>query len=204
MLSLRVRGTKSLKHALELVGFSPCYHMSEVIEHVDHAHTWLAAATGHEVDFGTVLSGYAACVDWPACAFWRELMAAYPEAPVLLSVRPTSQWFASFTATIRAALLQPPGLDQPPVSRDMAREVMINRTFGGRLDDDDAIIDSYERHNAQVIAEVPPERLLVFDVSQGWEPLCHFLGRAVPDEPFPQDNDTATFRAKYLAVPDTP
>jgi hypothetical protein len=196
-------GTRSLKDALELVGFVPCYHMREIADHADHAQTWLAAARGQEVDFDTVLGGFAACVDWPACAFWRELMVTYPEAPVLLSVRPPGEWLASFDATIRALLLRPRNPDVPPVRWDMTREVIVERTFGGRIDDDAAVVDAYERHNAQVIAEVPSERLLVFNVSEGWGPLCRFLGCEVPGEPFPRGNETAAFQARYLEAPES-
>src|ERR1700730_3122466 len=136
-------GTRSLKEALELVGFGPCYHMRELLnDHADHAHTWLAAARGHQVDFDTVLGGFAACVDWPGCVFWRELMVTYPEAPVLLSVRPPGEWLPSFDATIRALLLRPPNPDVPAAMQDMGREVIVERTFGGRIDDDDAVLDA--------------------------------------------------------------
>jgi hypothetical protein len=93
---------------------------------------------GLPVDFDTVLGGSAACVDWPACVFWRELMVTYPEAPVLLSVRPPREWLASFDATIRALHSRPFPPDVPPVIRDMLHEVIEERTFGGRIDDDAA------------------------------------------------------------------
>lgn len=53
---------------------------------------------------------------------------------------------------------------------------------------------------AAVQAKAPPDRLLVFEVKDGWEPLCHFLGVAVPDEDFPHANDAATLRPLLLAA----
>jgi Sulfotransferase domain len=50
-------------------------------------------------------------------------------------------------------------------------------------------------HNDEVRAAVPAERLLVFEVREGWQPLCAFLEVPVPDSPFPSLNDAEQFRA---------
>jgi hypothetical protein len=193
-------GTLSLKTALERLGFAPCYHMMEVFAQPSHAETWRRAAEDPATDFDVVLAGYRATVDWPACAFWRELAAAYPRAKVLLSVRPPARWYASFRDTIYEVFQQPVTEEEGSPGAmllDMARRVVIDRSFGGRLGDRDEMLRAYERHNAEVRAGVAPERLLEFDVAQGWEPLCAFLGVAAPAEPFPNVNDRGAFRAFF-------
>ena len=80
----------------------------------------------------------------------------------------------------------------------MAHLIVIEQTFGGRLDHDH-VIDVYLRHNEAVKREVPPERLLIYDTPQGWQPLCDFLGVPVPDAPFPKTNTTEEFRNRQAA-----
>ena len=75
-----------------------------------------------------------------------------------------------------------------------AAEIVMRQTFAGKRDEA-SVIAAYERHNAAVRAAIPPERLLEFEVAQGWEPLCAFLDVPVPDTPFPRVNDQAMFRA---------
>src|SRR4051794_32865433 len=94
-------GTHSLKLALERLLGERCYHMVEVFEHLDHVPTWHAAIRGERVDWQPVLDGYAAIVDWPGVAVWRELAATYPDALVLLSMRrDAATWLSSARATI--------------------------------------------------------------------------------------------------------
>jgi Sulfotransferase domain len=93
-------GTASLQSALQELGFGPCYHMYEVFEHPQHADFWEAAWRGETVDWDEVLGSYEATVDWPGCAFYRELMERYPDAKVLLSVRDPEQWYESTRNTV--------------------------------------------------------------------------------------------------------
>ena len=73
-------GTLSLKGALESLGLAPCHHMMEVFSHPETADDWYDAAVGRKVDWHALLGGYRASVDWPSCAFWRELSVAFPDA----------------------------------------------------------------------------------------------------------------------------
>jgi hypothetical protein len=183
-------GTLSLKLALERLGF-PCHHMFEVITHPEHVPVFTAAARGETVDWNEVYADYAATVDWPGCAFWRELCAEYPDAKVVLSVRDPQRWFESYRATI----YEPVAHGRPELGEwnEMVRSAIVERSLHGEPHDRDAVIGAFERHNAEVRASVPPERLLVFEVAEGWEPLCAFLDRPVPDEPFPHVNDRASW-----------
>ena len=78
----------------------------------------------------------------------------------------------------------------------MARATIFDRVFDGRIDDRAHVIRVYENHVADVKATIPPERLLVFDVRQGWAPLCEFLGTPIPDQPFPESNERAAWHGK--------
>jgi hypothetical protein len=176
--------------------------MMEVFADVSRAPAWAGAARGEPVDWDEVFNGYQATVDWPACVFWRELMDAYPDAKVLLSVRDPDKWYESFHDTIYRVVTQVmtnPELvaDDPTQMGAMASEVVVGRSFGGSLGSRDEIISAFERHNAEVEAAVPADRLLVYRVSEGWAPLCEFLDVPVPDEPFPNVNDREFFHSMF-------
>jgi Sulfotransferase domain len=205
-------GTLSVKVALEALGFGPCYHMVEVFEHPEHIPAWQAAAEGAPVDWGTVFAGYRATVDWPGCTFYESLLREYPRARVLLTVRDPERWYESAAATIyqanRAAVRA--GEEAPahvPAAGRMIDTLIWRRTFGGRFEDKAQAIACFERHNREVQERVPAERLLVYDVAEGWAPLCRFLGVPVPEgRPFPHLNDRAAFghRVGQLVRPDRP
>eukprot|EP00953_Heterococcus_sp_UTEX-ZZ885_P005616 3497-Heterococcus_DN1.PRE.3 len=93
-------GTMSLKAALEQLGYGPCYHMIEVINHKEHMATWLAAAKREKVDWVTFFDGWESCVDAPTCCVWRELLIAFPDALVLHHVLPPDRWYDSSYETI--------------------------------------------------------------------------------------------------------
>lgn len=196
-------GTLSLKLALEELGFGPCYHMTEVFRHKDHGAAWLARAEGKPVDWKAVFKDYQATVDWPACTYYQELMAAFPEAKVLLSVRDPEKWYESAKNTIFGSInaaqknkVMPLLFPRLKTVMAMAQRQVWEGTFGGRFEDRAHAIEVFNRHTEEVKRVVPPERLLVFDVKQGWEPLCKFLGVPVPNKPFPRVNDTAEFQGR--------
>jgi hypothetical protein len=191
-------GTLSLKFALERLGFEKCYHMIEVHDHPEHRAEWLKLHRGEPIDWGALFDGYRASVDWPACNFWREQMAQYPRARVILTLRDPENWYDSVMATIyrtSSAALE----DEDPDVRyagQWAHEVIWDAVFDGRMEDRDYVISVFNRHNDTVRAEVPAEKLLVFEASLGWEPLCEFLGAPVPDEPYPLVNTKKQFMSR--------
>lgn len=191
-------GTESLKRALEALGYSPCYHMHEVFLRPADAPRWVEAYRTGAMDWPALLEGYRAAVDWPAAFFWRELLGCWPQARVILTVRDARAWYASISKTIFMAQRLPlPPPDEPAHAVQlMARALVRDVTFGDRLDDAAHVIGVYERHNAEVTRSVPAGQLLVYDVAQGWAPLCAFLGQPVPDEPFPRGNTTEDFLAR--------
>lgn len=197
-------GTTSMKAALEQIGFGPCYHMFEVFEH-GFADTWQQIADGGTPDWDAVFKGYAATVDWPACNNYAELAAKYPHAKVLLTRRPAEDWYRSCMNTIFVGMIKGPNPDAPAANKAMLRMVtklIAENTFGGDLTDKDNAIRIYEAHNQQVIDTIPADRLLVYEVGEGWDRLCAFLGVPVPDTPFPKTNTTEEFRERITAPPE--
>lgn len=192
-------GTLSLKLALERLGLGPCYHMKEVFAHPDHVPAWEQAADGGTVDWDALFEGYRSAVDFPASSFYGELAAHYPAAKVILTVRDPDRWFASVDATILRPLRQTLPAHLADWGR-MARKTILERVFAGDASDRAHLVACYERHNAEVKRTIPAERLLVYEASQGWEPLCAFLAVPVPDEPFPLVNTTAEFQERIAPM----
>jgi len=207
-------GTLSLKVALETLGFGPCYHMIEVFEHPEHVGFWEATWRGEPVDWDGFLGGYEATVDWPACTFYEDLLQRHPDAKVLLSVRDPESWYESTRNTIyeiskitagsrlSRAIFALVGLFVPGVFKigRMGNEIIWWGTFDGRFEDRSHAIKVFERHNEEVRRRVPRDKLLVYEVKEGWGPLCEFLGVEEPDKPFPRLNDAAEMRRRIRSV----
>ena len=188
-------GTKSLKTALEMLGFAPCHHMAEVGANPNQLPYWQAAAAGEPVDWDAVFAGYRAACDWPSCNFWRELAAHWPKAKVILTVRPEEKWWKSFCDTIKITMDVRDYLPDPHRRgvATMAHKLISERTFHAPLHDKQAALAAYRRRISEVKAEIPPERLLVFDAAEGWAPLCRFLGVPAPEAPYPHSNSSEDF-----------
>ncbi|MEZ4658398.1 MAG: sulfotransferase [Caldilineaceae bacterium] len=197
-------GTTSIKAALEQLGFAPCYHMQEVIKNPSHVPFWEAANRGEAVDWRGFFADYGATVDWPACTYYEQLVDVYPDAKVLLTVRDPERWYTSTLNTIYGIPRQPAvrlmRLLVPPMRKfvHMVDGMIWAGTFQGRFEDRDFAISVFNAHNEAVKKHTPPARLLVYDVKQGWEPLCKFLEVPVPDTPFPHLNDAKTFQRLWL------
>jgi Sulfotransferase domain len=192
-------GTLSLRDALERLGLGPCYHMYEVVQNPGHVAFWQRAADGEAVDWEELLGCYRSAVDWPACSFWAELAARYPQAKVVLTVRDPARWFESAWSTIFPRITRPVAADDEVGRRRgrMQRQLIVEQTFGGDIENAEHAQGVYLRHIDDVKRRAPPERLLVYEVRDGWQPLCRFLGLPVPDEPFPHVNATEAFRARF-------
>jgi hypothetical protein len=191
-------GTLSLKAALERIGYGPCYHMIEILTAPERAWHWLERTQGGFHDWDAIFRGYRATVDWPAAAFWRELVERYPDAKVLLSLRDADRWYDSVMNTIYPVMTQAPPERAPRILHDfhaMVHALIFERTFEGGLKDRAHAKRVFERHNRAVIDAIPASRLLVYRPGDGWEPICRFLDVPVPDEEFPHLNDTAWYRA---------
>jgi len=186
-------GTFSLKLAINRLGLGPCHHMEAVITNMPaQVPLWTAALDGG-ADWRALYEGFGSAVDWPTAGFFRELATAYPDAKFVLTHRDPETWADSFGQTIYTIMA---GREMaPPEKRawlDMAYGVIAKSGFPSGLDRD-GLIKGFIAHNEAVKAAIPADRLLVYQVKEGWEPLCAFLEMPVPDEPFPRTNDRAEF-----------
>ena len=188
-------GTLSMKFALEELGFSACYHMIEVRKNPSHPKLWSEAKNKGNTDWSALFEGYQASVDWPSCNFWREQAKAFPDSKILLTLRDPSAWYESIMNTIY------PSSKKVTESKEKkerefgqwAMDMIWESVFQDKMDDRSYVIGRFEKHNEQVIKEVPAERLLVFETGEGWEKLCDFLEVPVPANIFPKVNTTEQF-----------
>ena len=180
-------GTESMKLALEQLGFGPCHHMKEVLADPEQLRIWRAIARGDPPDWEAAFAGYRAAVDWPSAFFWRELSNVFPKAKVILTVRSSESWHRSMSDTIFKVLAASTDPDS------IGLKLIAERVFGGRFLNRDHAIAVYEKNNAEVQAAFDHHRLLIYRLGDGWEPLCRFLNKPLPDIPFPRSNSTAEF-----------
>jgi len=197
-------GTLTQKIVLEMLGFGPCYHMVNVLQNLDLVKLWHDALEGNP-DWDKIFEGHESTVDWPGGFFWRELMDRYPDAKVLLSVRDPEKWERSMRDTVWACYygdsliyhLSMATYDVDPPWKHFI-DTMTQLLWKGpgtvqNSETSQGMIDSMNRFNEEVKATVPSDRLLVWDVTEGWDPLCEFLGVECPSDPMPHVNDSATF-----------
>ena len=186
-------GTLTLRTALDMLGFGPCHHMRVVLEDpARQVPLWNAAMDG-QPDWPALYAGQNSAVDWPTASFYRELHAASPDARFILTTRNPETWVDSFDETIYTAIA---GRDQAPPEvhpwLDMCIRVIERAGFPLGLARHE-LAQRFIAHNAAVKAAIPESQLLVFEVREGWAPLCEFLGVDVPADDFPRTNDRAMF-----------
>ena len=197
-VGLHRTGSMSVKAALERLGYGPCYHGMEALRRSMDGDHWLAAyEAGGDVDWSVIFEGYRATMDWPTIHFWEQLAAAYPDAKIVLTERDPESWWESHVRMFQLS----DELDRQLTDEDRqwaeesgfgrmqtALATIVYATFGGRVFDKEHCLRVFEQHYERVRRTVPAERLLVYRVQEGWEPLCRFLAVDVPDEPFPRIN----------------
>jgi len=187
-------GTVSLQTAFELLGYHT-YHAIVAFQNWEKGDLdmWSDYMEDKgEMDFRKVFEGYDATTALPAFIYYRELMEIYPDAKVVLTVRDPEDWWKSWSALVEDQASKVDSVTFLP--RFAAIDRMIHnfeRVFFDIEPDqyvkEDAIA-TFLKHNEAVKAAVPSERLLVFNVKEGWEPLCEFLGKPVPEGIFPHVN----------------
>ncbi len=184
-------GTSSMKSAIEQLTGGRCYHMFETGAD-GHVDLWRRALDGEFSALEQVLDGFAASVDWPASAFWRELALACPDAPVVLSTRQTpEEWWASADRTVWSAMRERRDGDRDEWT-DMSLRLMDR--FTPDWSDQGPSIARYREHCDEVRSVIAPERLIECTPESGWAPLCEALGVDVPADDYPRLNTTDSFR----------
>lgn len=205
-------GTMSLKLALELLQFGPCYHMIEVFQRPNDVAFWQSAlqaqlaGTATTLDWNTVFRDFQSTTDCPACFFWEPLRQLCPNAKYILTVRDPEEWYDSMRTTVFEAMMHPERAPsrQHLAVQQMARELILETMFSGRFLDRTFAIECLQSHNAAVIQNVPEHQLLVLDVADGWNPLCRFLDMDAPDGPFPYVNTRTEFQQRFSAPEQQP
>ena len=201
-------GTESLKKALEYLDFDNCYHMFELMKHPEHLALWEQLEQSGQSDFELLFNGYKSGVDFPVALYYRELIANYPDAKVILTVRDADKWYDSASKTILKGI--PPfaialgklfgvfskSLRVLPAQNRWIKRILYNKEglFQGKKEDREFMKSLFKQWNDEVKKTVPEEKLLVFEVKDGWEPLCKFLNVPVPTIPFPRSNEGVDFQ----------
>jgi hypothetical protein len=184
-------GTYSLKVALDKLGF-PCYNFGHVLINYKRgdADMWNNYIEGKsDMDWHKLYDGYEAVVDAPAYFYFREIIEAFPDIKVILTTRDPEKWYDSLIDTLeKHDKVVKPFLFLP--SFRAFQQVLDNLIKMTSVEEPvkENSIKAFVKHNEDVKNFVPEERLLVYSVKDGWEPLCEFLGVPVPDEPFPWVN----------------
>ena len=190
-------GTASLKKALQILGYDPCYDMIELLQQ-DQSDFWIKVLEGkHSYDFDEIFNGkvkYTATCDFPASLFWKEQLNRYPNAKVILTARDPEKWYDSAVDTIFTGT---------PVCQDWfglsavkclgmlpekLGELLFEALFRGDWSKEN-MMAKYNEHNERVQKECPKDKLLVLKVTDGWKPLCAFLNKPIPNVPFPHENE---------------
>ena len=193
-------GTRSLKYALEHLNSQPSYHMQNILLSKKDARKWHDSIFLHdeEFDWEDIFKGYGACLDFPSCNYYKELMDAYPDAKVILTVRDADSWIKSWNVLNNQILksftfrfLAKIPYSSFKLQKDIHNEMILGPSgaFEGAKSDQERM-DKFDAWNKSVIDYVPKERLLVYEVKEGWEPICNFLDKPIPDMQFPYKNKT--------------
>ena len=215
-LGLPRTGTASMQSALQILGYNHTTHGFDMISHPEVGTSWMEAVNAKflnkgkpygRAEFDAFLGHCAAVTDMPCAAFWEELIAAYPEAKIILVERNVEDWYQSFDVIItelfsRAAdvsveYLEPMvcGSRIALMSRKMIYGYFHANTPSQLRQNARGV---YQEHYKRIRQAAPKDKLLEYRLGDGWEPLCKFLGKNMPEGiPFPKKNEAAALRAKF-------
>jgi hypothetical protein len=193
-------GTMSLKSALEQLGYGPCYHMKITLKRYHHMRFFMRAWHRKNVNWKKFFHHYHSVVDWPTCAFYKDLMSVYPDAKVILNVRDPEEWYDSMKETIYAIQPAFPWWF-PGIVRKMHDDIIWGGSLKGVFKDREKAQAVYREYIEEVKKTVPADKLLIYNVLEGWKPLCDFLGVPVPEgNAFPHINERKSFKRLILLL----
>ena len=198
-------GTMSLKIALEKLGMGPCYHMREVVSHPSHIKIWYDISRGEQPKWSRLFSGFNCGVDFPVSLFYEQLINTFPDAKFNLTLRDFDKWYISTANTIyKVPTILPEWFKQVvyPIRIFIAMQVNLIWVglFNNEFSDKESAKIVYYEHIESVKKIIPADKLLIYNVKEGWEPLCEFLDVDVPDIPFPKVNDTAEMLRNFAII----
>lgn len=202
-------GTTTLKKALELLGYDKTYHFKDLIANPYKLPHWKELENHGHTDFEALFEGYKATVDFPGYPYYKILLKNYPDAKVILTKRTFDSWYESTSKTIWKAgpqtiiakivlltkMLFNKNLRATFKCIKFMRNTFLIKEFDNKFADRSHAEQVFNNHIEEVKKYVPNEQLLVYEVSQGWEPLCTFLNLPLPTEAFPHLNKKEHFHA---------
>jgi len=188
-------GTTSLAKALQVLG----YNVYDFQEHYEiHFQQWLDSfETDRHPNFKEIYQGVDAVTDVPPAFWFEEISADFPEAKIILTVRDSEDaWLKSWKEHLQLGSKMLPFYARilfyivPWMKKTKHFFDTLHHAIYGSFDPEATALYrvKYRQHNERVQAVIPAEKLLVFNVKQGWKPLCEFLGCDVPSTPFPRVN----------------
>jgi len=202
-------GTMSLKIALEKLGIGPCYHMRELVSHPSHIKIWYDISHGEHPNWDRLFSGFNSAVDFPVCLFYEELVNKFPDAKFILTLRDFDTWYESTANTIyKVPTMLPDWFKRVVYPIRMFIELQVNLIWVGLFKNNFSDREStelvYNEHIESVKKTIPADKLLIYRVNEGWDPLCEFLNVDKPEIPFPKVNDTAEMLRNFAIVKSLP
>ncbi len=195
-------GTRSLKYALEHLTSQPSYHMQNILLNKKDAKLWhdliFNESNNTKFNWERIFKGYGACLDFPSCNYYKKLMDFYPDAKVILTIRDDESWIKSWNVLNRQVLnsftfrfLAKVPYTSFKLQKDIHNKMILGKdgAFKGALTDEE-LKQKFNEWNQSVIDYVPSDRLLVYQVKDGWDPICKFLNKPNPGTPFFYKNKT--------------
>ncbi len=200
-------GTASLKDALEILGFGKCYHMEWLFNHPEEVKLWHDLFDDKPVDIQKMFEGFQSTVDFPGYLNYKKLFDAFPDSKVILSERDPEKWYESAVNTVFAVtpqtFSQKLGMMKKMITssrfRKIAKSFMLVEKYlwklhyKGQFKNKELALKIYKEFNEEIKSTIPSDRLLVYNIGDGWEPLCKFLEVDIPDQPFPFKNKRQEF-----------
>lgn len=200
-------GTTTLKKALEILGYDKTYHFKDLVANPDDLKYWKELEETGSTDFENLFKGYRATSDFPAYPYYKILLKKYPDAKIILTKRDPDAWYKSTYDTIWQAgpqnlpaklVLSGKMLLNSHLRKKMncikfMRKIYLSNQFGGEFGSEQSAKSTFINHIKEVSENVPKEKLLIYEVADGWEPLCKFLRIDIPQVPFPHLNKNQDF-----------
>lgn len=203
-------GTMSLKVALEQLLSGNCFHVIEWLKDPQRTTILKKGYKKNEIDWSAFYEGFASAVDYPTCLFYQQLLEINPDLKVIHTVRDFDSWYASVKETVYRG--------KPKSAQDIFRMIknmmlsadfrrvapvfMLNDKliwqgqFESRFEDKEFMREKYRQHEEEVKKTVKEEHLLIYNIKDGWEPLCEFLHVPAPKTVFPKSNERQEFNRK--------
>lgn len=203
-------GTMSLKMALEHLTGDKCFHMIELLKAPKRIEIVKKGYKTNTIEWEKFYEGYSSAVDYPTCLYYKELTKKNENIKVIHTTREFESWYESVKETVYRG--------KPKSMKDILRliknmmfssdyrkvapvfmfndKLIWSGQFQSRFEDKSFMKEIYFEHEEAVKSNIKPEQLLMYNIKDGWEPLCEFLGYPIPEIEFPRANERLEFNRK--------